>query len=146
MLVQLLFSLTGEWAFRAGVGSLTPMVHLVLLQLPFGPKGLVADWAMLRVLGVVDLEVEPQRPRLLEPLFASGALKDFVDRVCLQRRWICQQDVCKLKSPPPFFDLPAKRSPRAGQSTQKYTPHNPKSHQGFFGSSDQKFLISQLTV
>lgn len=60
------------------------MVHLVLFELPLCPEDLLADGALLGVLRVVDLQVEPQGAQLLETLLALRALKDFVVSVNLE--------------------------------------------------------------
>ena len=80
MLVELLLGLAGEAALWAGVGPLAAVVHLVLLELPLGPEHLGAHRAPLGVLRVVDLQVQPQRPQLLEPLLALRALEHPVHR------------------------------------------------------------------
>ena len=80
VLVELLLRLAREAALWAGVGPLAAVVHLVLLQLPLGPEHLLAHAAPLGVLRVVDLEVQPQRPQLLEALLALRALEHAVHR------------------------------------------------------------------
>lgn len=79
MLVELLLGLACERALWAGVRPLAPVVHLVLFQLPLGPKDLLADAALLRVLSVVDLQVETKSPELLEPFLALWTLEDAID-------------------------------------------------------------------
>ena len=76
MLVELLLGLAGEGALRARVGPLPAMIHLVLLQLPLGAEDLLADGALLRVLRVVDLQVEAEGAQLLEALVALRARVD----------------------------------------------------------------------
>ena len=58
----------------------------MLLELPLGPEDLLADVALLGVLRVVDLEVQPQRPHLLEALVALRALEHPLHRVHLKSR------------------------------------------------------------
>ena len=87
MLIELLLGLAREGALGARVWPLPAVVHLVLLQLPLCAEHLLADAALLRVLGVVDLEVEAEGAQLLEALVALGALKHAVERrVDLQRK------------------------------------------------------------
>ena len=83
VLVELLLGLACERAFGAGVGPLPAVVHLVLLQLPLGPEHLVADAALLGVLGVVDLQVQPERAQLLEALVALRARVHALRRVAV---------------------------------------------------------------
>lgn len=54
MLIELLFGLASEGALRTRIGSLPSVVHLMLLQLPLGPKYFLADAALLRVFSVVN--------------------------------------------------------------------------------------------
>ena len=84
MFIELLLGLACEGALRARVRPLASVVHLVLLELPLCPEHLLTDGALLGVLGVVNLQMQPQSPQLLETLFALGALKDFVIRVNLE--------------------------------------------------------------
>ena len=84
MLIELLFGLASEGALRARVRPLPSVVHLVLLELPLCPEHLLTDGTLLGVLGVVNLQMQPQSPQLLETLLALGALKDFVVRVNLE--------------------------------------------------------------
>jgi hypothetical protein len=46
----------------------------MLFELPLGPEDLLADVALFRVLRVVDLEVQSQRPDLFEALVTLRAL------------------------------------------------------------------------
>lgn len=79
MLIELLLRLARERALWTRIRPLPAVIHLVLLQLPLGPEDLLADAALLRVLGVVDLEVESEGAELLEAFVALGALEDAVD-------------------------------------------------------------------
>ena len=58
--------------------------NLMLLQLPLGPEHLLTDPALLRVLGVVDLQVKAQGSNLLEAFLALRALEDAFHRVYLK--------------------------------------------------------------
>ena len=78
MLIELLFGLASEGALRARIWSLPSMVHLMLLQLPLGPKYFLANAALLRVFSVVNFEVEFQGPMFFESFFTLGALVDSV--------------------------------------------------------------------
>ena len=74
MLIELLFGLASERALRAWVRPLPTMIHLVLLQLPLGPKYFLADTALFRVLSVVNFQVQFQCPMLFESLVTLWAL------------------------------------------------------------------------
>ena len=78
MLIELLFGLASERALRAWVRPLPTMIHLVLLQLPLGPKYFLADTALFRVLSVVNFQVQFQSPVFLEALVTLRALVDSV--------------------------------------------------------------------
>ena len=78
MLIELLFGLASEGALRTRIGSLPSVVHLMLLQLPLGPKYFLADAALLRVFSVVNFQVEFQSPMFFESFFTLGALVDSV--------------------------------------------------------------------
>ena len=76
--VELLFGLARERALWTRIGSLPSVVHLMLLQLPFGAEDLLTDSALLRVLRIVDLEVEAKSAQLLETFLALRALEDAI--------------------------------------------------------------------
>ena len=52
----------------------------MLLELPLCPEDLLADLALLRVLRIVDLEVEAESAELLEGLVALRAREEAVHR------------------------------------------------------------------
>jgi hypothetical protein len=64
--IELLLCLAGERTLWTWVRPLSSVIHLVLLQLPLCAEHLLADAALLGVLGIVDLEVEAQGAKLLE--------------------------------------------------------------------------------
>ena len=78
MLIELLFGLASEGALRARIRPLPSMVHLVLLQLPFGPKYFLADAALFWVFSVMNFQVQFQSPVFLEALVTLRALVDSV--------------------------------------------------------------------
>lgn len=48
----------------------------MLLELPLSPKNLITDGALFGVFGVVDFQMQPERPELFEALFALWTLED----------------------------------------------------------------------
>ena len=84
VLVELLLGLTGERTLWTRIRPFSPMIHLVLLELPLGPEYFLAHTTLLGILGVVNFQVQPQRPQLLKALFALGALKHSVQRMYLK--------------------------------------------------------------
>ena len=74
VLIELLLGLASEGAFGARVRPFASVVHLVLLQLPFGTKYFGTYPTLFRVLGIVYLQVQFQRSVLFETLITLGTL------------------------------------------------------------------------
>ena len=54
--------------------------------LPFGPESFLTDFTVFRIVSIVDLQVKPQCPQLLECLVTLRTVESLIYRVSLKEK------------------------------------------------------------